>query len=118
MTALQPLAEHAHLPFHFLKAKDGHPFVALWQFGEWWTCGRGAPFEEDHLRAQGVTYSHPCDPAAIIVDAGDEAQRLAVGSAIIDNPINPEASFVDRMLQRKAQVTAVLTGLAKLGARP
>lgn len=82
MTALQPLAEHAHLPFHFLKAKDGHPFVALWQFGEWWTCGRGAPFEEDHLRSQGVTYSHPCDPAAIIVDADNTRLRTALATCV------------------------------------
>jgi hypothetical protein len=64
---LRPPKQWEHLPYHFLKAKDGHFFVALWQSDEWWSCGRESPCG-DQFAATGTTYSHPCTPDAVVPD--------------------------------------------------
>lgn len=78
--ALRPPPESAHLPWHFLRASDGHLFVALYQSHEWWTCGRESPFTQEDIEAKHITYGVPCTPP---LDLASEAVYGMLADLII-----------------------------------
>jgi hypothetical protein len=58
MSKLVPPPEFAHFAWHWLRAADGHFFIAMWLAG-WWCCGMAEPFDPD---GRGVSYHKPADP--------------------------------------------------------
>jgi len=51
-----PPLEFHDSAWHWLRAKEGHSFIAMWQTGEWWTCGDETPL---YLDGCGITYHAP-----------------------------------------------------------
>jgi hypothetical protein len=119
MNELKPPLEHAHLRWHWLR-RDGEDRPWEW-VNSYWSDGHEGSRIWPGMPG-GWTYSHPCDPAAIIVDAGNEAMLRAITDAVHDAAFPIEESGSRDILglgdaAREKIARSVLTALAKLGAR-
>ena len=115
MSELKPPEEHAHLRWHWLRRERGLLSAAVCPF-EWrddqWHFGYSS-FRPDYMANNEWAYSHPCHPAAITVDAGNEAQREVIADAVYE-ALGGLDEFHREDCIRIARVA--LTALAKLGA--
>lgn len=89
MSELKPPEQWAHLRWHFLT--DAHNKIDLCEWvrdvvdasdDTWLKFGDEREFSPAGLYVSGWRYDKPCDPAAITIDAGDEAQVEAVARAL------------------------------------
>jgi len=101
--------EHAHLRWHWLTGKTGAPFVAQWEastIASGWRTFAGWSGAKA-MAGGGIRYHGPCDPAAVVVDARNEAQRKVI-ARILARSEGLHNTVPDRFLDAATLVLAAL----------